>query len=139
MTIIRTRDLCGAALDWAVARAYGVKAKDIGISEITDELDEFFGETRVLTWDRHAEAVVPFTPSTSPAMAGEAIAAMGMSIEAPNAEHGWIACIGQNYEQEGPDLQTAVMRCRVEETLGGEVDIPDSLIPKENKAPRPRG
>lgn len=111
---IKTSELTGAALDWAVAKCEGV-----GVEYIND------GITRCLL------RLAPFTgrygPSTNWPQGGPIIERAGISvIYAGGGE--WEACCGANSEHTGPIPLIAAMRCHVASKLGDEVEVPDELM-----------
>ncbi len=102
---IKTSELIGAALDWAVAKCEGFKT--------------------------HAAASIVImgscTPSTDWAQGGPIIDRERILTE-PFSQTEWTAtykCPDQCYD--GPTLLVAAMRCFVASALGDEVEIPDGL------------
>jgi len=109
---IKTADLAGAALDWAVAkcedRSYSVTLNDI---------------------DGEPPLVVPiFTPSTDWQLAGPIIEREEIRLTPPLAgETDWLAACG-NPNVAGPTPLIAAMRCYVASKLGAEFEVPDEVI-----------
>lgn len=104
---MRTSDLTGAALDWAVA-----KCEDNGG-----------------VWHASDGDPIPFTPSTDwsqggPIIERERIAWTGQSARICRyfGKHTW-----QNFEEFGPTPLIAAMRCYVACKLGAEIEIPEEL------------
>lgn len=109
---IKTSELTGAALDWAVAKCESVingDALDIG----------FIAEGG-------------YTPSTNWAQGGAIIEREGMHVdclrqgESPVWE-AWPYVGGTKFIQQGTTPLIAAMRCYVASKLGEEVEIPDEL------------
>ena len=105
---MKTSELSGAALDWAVA-----KCKGHGIGLLDDP------------W---------FAPSTNWAQGGPIIEEQWICIEAwPNEsdeDSRWIATRHEQpavSEESGPTALIAAMRCYVASQLGDEVDVPNEL------------
>jgi hypothetical protein len=109
---IKTSELTGAALDWAVAKCEG-----------TEHL--FAG---------HEVGRLRYT--TDWAQGGPIIEREGISLACrPKDARGlWCAVLGPNrflspdFEGYGPTPLVAAMRCYVASRLGEEVDVPDELI-----------
>ena len=119
---IKTADLTGPALDWAVAQCESVE-----VEYIND------GITRCLL------RVSPFTsmyrPSVDWAIGGPLIEREWLDITSwPNEsdeEQRW-QChqydAPKPYQALGPTPLVAAMRCLVASRLGDEVDVPDELV-----------
>jgi hypothetical protein len=107
---IKTSELTGAALDWAVARCEG------GVGE-----NQLIG-----AW---------YAPSTDWSQGGEIIEREGISMRfcEKDARGDWYAVLGKNrflspdFEGSGPTPLIAAMRCYVASKLGDEVEIPKEL------------
>jgi hypothetical protein len=95
---MKTADLTGAALDWAVAKAIG----------------------------EYKPTPVP-NYSTDWAQGGPIIEREGISIEYAADPEKWCACIMADQEVYGPTALIAAMRCYVASKLGDEVEIPEEL------------
>jgi hypothetical protein len=116
---MRTSELQGAALDWAVAKCEGK-----GI-EFDDPKDPW------LTLDGIAyQPLHSYTPSTDWAQGGPIVEREKISI-ALDEEEPWCA-----FKEEDTDIQSfysgptplvAAMRCYVASKMGDEVDVPDEL------------
>jgi hypothetical protein len=114
---MKTSELTGAALDWAVAKCF--------------HDDEFlFGPAPYLP-DENGQPEY-FQPSTYWAQGGPIIerAVVSLGVE----DGGWRAlCWGMDgpnrelYSMRGPTPLIAAMRCFVASRLGDEVDIPEEL------------
>lgn len=125
---IKTAELTGAALDWAVAEADGLRpfVRPKGIEVL------FNGVPRR----------VPFSPSTDWSQGGPIIEREGIEINVRNwspspgcrlpGKYEWSArlCFVRQTEgkQFGPTPLIAAMRCYVASKLGEEVEIPEELL-----------
>lgn len=104
---MKTSELTGVALDWAVAKA----------------------ERRTIDYFRGI-----YKPSTDWAQAGPIIEREEISIEFGRAEFksAWIAYkLGTPHEDNpegGPTPLIAAMRCYVASKLGNEVEVPEELL-----------
>ncbi|PTT35472.1 hypothetical protein DBR23_23495 [Acidovorax sp. HMWF018] len=109
MTTIKTSELTGAALDWAVARAEGKRPSMF-----------IFQRTGALADEHHY--------STNWAQGGPIIEREGIATSKPNAK-GWLArsYLFTHYTS-GPTALIAAMRCRVASKLGDEVEVPEELL-----------
>jgi hypothetical protein len=102
---IRTQDLTGAALDWAVA-SYADKHVTIGD----------------IVWGNYA-------PSTDWAQGGPIIEREGIQLHVNELHTEWMAtCWGWPEQAYATTPLIAAMRCYVASKLGDEVDIPEELI-----------
>lgn len=108
---IKTSELTGAALDWAVTS---------------------IDRPEMLNWpDNPANRPESYTfrPSTGWAHGGPIIEREFITLEGDYNE--WRAKLfddGRVYEQEGPTPLIAAMRCFVASKLGDEVDVPEELL-----------
>jgi hypothetical protein len=103
---IKTSELTGAALDWAVAKCEG------GV-----------GENQLLgAW---------YAPSTDWAQGGEIIEREKMAVmTSVDDANEWVASIFEpnwNFNLTGPTPLIAAMRCYVASKIGNEVEIPEEL------------
>ena len=114
---MKTNELTGAALDWAVAKCEG---HDVFIRD---------GEV----WSEDPEDPIAFDVwaySTDWSQGGPIIEreAITVSEGSPVAGLEWMACDrGSTHIQHGPTYLIAAMRCRVASKLGNDVDVPDEL------------
>ena len=104
---MRTADLTGAALDWAVAKC------EVG-AEFIGEIDD------------------PHFYSTDWALGGEIIERERIAITGTNfpwweCDSGWYAHIGDCYSH-GTTPLIAAMRCYVASKLGNEIELPEELM-----------
>jgi hypothetical protein len=105
---IKTNELTGAALDWAVAKAEGYTGAAL--------------ESRTGEW---------YTPSTYWAQGGPIIEREWIDLHCVNDSLWEAECPapGGLAMQNGPTPLIAAMRCRVASKLGDEVDVPEELCP----------
>jgi len=102
---MKTSELSGAQLDWAVAKAEGYPDEDISVD-----------------WNY----------STDWAQGGSIIERECIDLEwtgIPNAN--FFCTIQGEYEAHGTTPLIAAMRCYVASRLGDEVEIPDDLLEEE--------
>ena len=115
---IKTSELTGAALDWAVCRALHPKA-DMSATHVWldsgDGEDDFLIEKTSTDWSQGG-----------PIIEREKLDVLYMGDGV--AEHYWRAeAIGGYTATEGATPLIAAMRCYVASKLGDEVDIPEEL------------
>ena len=115
---MKTSDLTGAALDWAVAEADGLKTETWHTNAIT-----------VLY--PGAPRFVPFMPSRDWRVGGPIIERERINTTANLPSTGWYAtnpskgqCVPFGLS---PTPLVAAMRCYVASKLGDEVDVPEEL------------
>lgn len=108
MTMIKTRDLDGVALDWAVAKTFGQG-----------------------TYWTSEEFLADWSPSTRWEQAGPIIEREKIMV-APDLHNTWRASqpfTADHYRHlHGPIPLVAAMRCYVYSKMGEEVDVPDELV-----------
>ena len=121
---MKTNQLTGAALDWAVAKCDD--KVDFGV----------YGSPVVMDGRLHLHycGVVlhdAYSPSTNWAHGGPIIETMGMHISRTNKtdKEPWAACMTHWIDGETPLI--AAMRCYVAYRLGDEVEIPTELTQGE--------
>ena len=113
---IKTAELTGAALDWAVATANG-------------DYPQWDAEWEVF----YAANGDDMDYSTDWAQGGPIIEREGINLVHQGDAHDWNASLWDYAEQdwhlhtEGPTPLIAAMRCYVASKLGDEVDVPDEL------------
>lgn len=125
MTTIETKDLTGAALDWAVAQAsHGMRTQQIKAG----------GPVHIVRMSGACDPL-PYSPSTDWSQAGPIIEREGISLVAPsNHWPDWRALYDHGLggsaarEVSGPTPLVAAMRCYVASKLGASVDVPAELI-----------
>jgi hypothetical protein len=134
---VKTSELIGAALDWAVARCGG-KALHYFVNDPLKK-DPWLAKDGMADQPLHS-----YTPSTDWAQGGPIIEreriGLGHAISERNSY--WFA-IGYLVEECGPTPLVAAMRCYVASTLGDEIDVPGELLgddePPEPEYPEPTG
>jgi hypothetical protein len=117
---MKTTELTGAALDWAVAQCEGANSVAACYYD-EDELPMCRDEAPHMEWK----------PSTNWAQGGAIIEREAITILSVD-DYEWCAAIGElYYEDDNPRSPTpliAAMRCYVASKLGDEVEIPDELL-----------
>lgn len=102
---IKTSELTGAALDWAVAKSEGYTGTAL--------------ESRTGEW---------YTPSTDWAQGGPIIEREKITLQPVVRPDGWVARTQKcDSVWEGQYPLIAAMRCYVASKLGDEVDVPEEL------------
>ena len=114
---IKTSDITGPVLDWAVAKAEG---HDVAVAEGTG-----------LILIRRGFVADYFDPSTNWGWGGPIIERECISIthERPDGS-GWTAETDAGHDDQsehGPTPLIAAMRCFVASKLGDEIDVPEEL------------
>lgn len=103
---MKTSELSGAALDWAVSKCEGIQWEQ---------------------GDLDAQEYGPgFRPSTNWAHGGPIIERERIELRG-DGDKGWIADDNLNPSQWGPTPLIAAMRCYVASKLGDEVEVPEGL------------
>lgn len=105
---IKTADLTGAALDWAVAKC---------------EYDDLAALT--IQYPEHAKHYPKVSPSTDWSQGGPIIERELISVEFILE---WYADKHGEHGADGPTPLIAAMRCYVASKLGDEIEIPDELL-----------
>ncbi len=113
---IKTADLQGAALDWAVAKSEADELAALNIQH-----------------PQHAMFYPKVSPSTNWAQGGPIIEREQMGIEPMTKDDcdGWLAtcCSTAGVHMEfGPTPLIAAMRCYVASKLGDVVEVPEELV-----------
>ena len=114
---MKTNELTGAALDWAVAKCEG------RVWELVESFIAYHDDDGEMLY------------STDWAQGGPIIEREGISTRhsEKDARGAWYAVLGPNrflspdYEGSGPTPLIAAMRCYVASKLGDEVDVPEEL------------
>ena len=123
---IKTSELTGAALDWAVAESEG---------NVRLQYDSREGLIicNILGW-------IPYRPSVAWAQGGQIIDREKLCVGYQHqcdpeyvplldpATICWARTTAGGYLKYGPTLLTAAMRCYVASKLGDEVDVPKELL-----------
>lgn len=111
MTTIKTADLTGPALDWAVAKAEGASAHHL------------LGYSYEVDWrNRRAKRFSTDWSQGGPIIERERIA-IDYDHDIWNA-----AKLGLHWFIGGPTALVAAMRCLVKSKLGDTVDVPEDLL-----------
>ena len=120
---IKTADLTGPALDFAVSKA-----------------DNPPGQDGWGWWDRDEQGFLfdplnecRYSPSTDWAQGGPIIERDGMHVDCLRQGkkpiwEAWPYASGTKHIQQGPTPLIAAMRCFVASKLGDEVDVPEELV-----------
>ena len=112
---MKTAELSGATLDWAVAKCEGFKA-------------EYWDDDRLCFTDDWG---ADFEPSCDWAQGGKIIEREGISLIPPHDDiSAWEAYHPTQVHNEyyGTTPLEAAMRCYVASKLGDEVEVPDELL-----------
>ena len=127
---MRTSELQGAALNWAVAKCEGVFVQISNGGWWVFDSDAF-SEFRN---DYNDSKLQAFQPSTDWSQGGPIIEREGIHIKKHPSD--WIALpydsvFSEEAYQQGPTPLIAAMRCYVASKMGDEVDVPDELLQGE--------
>ena len=127
---IKTADLTGAALDWAVAKALGIRTyikryKHTMTGPCILDADLV---------DMQTDGEQELKYSRSWAQGGPIIERDGMHVDCLRQGkkpiwEAWPYASGTKHIQQGPTPLIAAMRCFVASKLGDEVDVPEELLP----------
>lgn len=112
---MKTSELQGAAIDWAVAKC--------------KTFDEYLENDLPLHYSDANGEFVLWKPSTDWAQGGPIIEREGISIG--QTGDGWEATVDGCIYVFGPTPLIAAMRCYVASKLGDEVEIPNELMENE--------
>jgi hypothetical protein len=115
---LKTSEMRGVALDWAVARAEGAGAALVSTHSRGDAL--LLGDPT-----EYCNAGDHFQPSTNWQDGGPIIERERIEFEHDGFQ--WWARIRADEDFSGPAPLVAAMRCYVASVLGEEVDVPDSI------------
>jgi len=113
---MKTSELIGPALDWAVAKCEGETYDGYRVEEDGLLHAHFCG-----AWLSH-----PYDPTTDWSQAGPIIDRKKIMIKENGYGH-WFARIGKSKWMRGPTARIAAMRCHIASELGDEVEIPEEL------------
>ncbi len=123
---MKTSELTGAQLDWAVAKSKGVAV----------EIRRHSSHPMLLIFERGDE----YGPSYNWSQGGPIIDRKGITVgpyhdKGERVPNSWQAYAGwdheemeSKFEQDGPTALIAAMRCLVASELGDEVEIPKELM-----------
>lgn len=133
---IKTQDLTGAALDWAVAKCVG----HLDAGRVVVDLRYMSGEDPV-RWEPQLSTYYSsaYNPSTNWAQGGPIIEREGITVQTDPTDaipDAWSAYFrgalfnddGTDFFRNGPTPLIAAMRCFVASKLGDEVDVPEELV-----------
>ena len=124
---IKTHELTGAALDWAVAKCEG--ATNLWFDTVATHWVKLNGQNRALRsgWAQS------YIPSTNWSQGGPIIEREHIALDYyhtpihPDVQPLWEARHGTGVFEYGPTPLIAAMRCFVSSRLGDEVEIPENL------------
>lgn len=114
---MKTSELIGPALDWAVAKCEGYSS----------EWDEVFQDYWMERDGVKHTRLCNFNPSTNWSQGGPIIDREGISWHCGNKSSWHAYAYGSAENFTGPTPLIAAMRCFVTSCLGDEVDIPKEL------------
>ena len=122
---IKTSELQGPALDWAVAKCEG--ATDFWFDTVATHWVKLHGEDRALRYG-WAQS---YLPSTDWAQGGPIIEREKIGFKYTGTGLEFVAWVNGElctaHDQYGPTPLIAAMRCYVVSKLGDEVEVPDDL------------
>lgn len=123
MAKVKTSELIGPALDWAVAIALGFEVRSLGRGiggRIEAVNKDYFG-----SWGWNW-----FGPSTDSTQGHPILERNRINFKNDGLTSGaWWACKPEGrFHQSGPTMLIAGLRCWVTSKLGDEVDVPDELV-----------
>jgi len=133
---MKSADLIGPALDWAVRKIEGPEIKPRIAATVSNAGKHFRIVDDVRYNDRGHEYFVYYSPSTSWSQGGPIIEREKLMIEPLLVGGDWFGnwrSVGLSWEgrthadMTGPTPLIAAMRCYVASKLGDEVDIPKEL------------
>ena len=110
---MKTNELIGAALDWAVAKCEG------------EEVRLIKGQLETLWTDNG------YKPSTNWSQGGPIIESEKTAIKENGYGH-WFAKVGAGKWMHGPTPLIAAMRCYVASKLGEEITVPEAYLETSN-------
>ena len=120
---IKTSELTGHALDWAVAKCE--EPRDNRLTVIRHE--DYIGHPIERETEPQSYTYVWWSPSRIWAQGGPIIEREEIRLDIPSAT-GWWMAHKNGHLLHGPKPLTAAMRCYVASQWGDEVDVPDELI-----------
>ena len=131
---VKTRDLTGSALDWAVAKCAGADVGIISPGWVVKASYSVFSTRRLLC--PLEEGGEFYSPSTIWEQGGPIIERERIAVELSTLHAGWFAvsdsgCYAtpkRRVYADGPTPLIAVMRCFVAQLAGDEVEVPDELL-----------
>ncbi len=124
--LVKTSELSGVALDWAVAQCEG---EEVLVSNITS------GSTVIglaLLWVGHYDdfGLIKYEPSTDWTIAGPIIERerIRWDVDEECASDAWYCVALTLHGAYGPTILIAAMRCLVASKMGDTIEIPDELF-----------
>ena len=122
---MKTSELTGAALDWAVAKCEG---RSIDYDGIAYWVDDAHGCAIIGPGWKVAGKPCGYSPSSNWSQGGPIIERMGIELHnAADGSEDWVAHGALQVYAFGPTPLIAAMRCYCISCLGDEVDIPEEL------------
>jgi len=118
---MKTSELTGAALDWAVAKCIGHRVAESYGSYIRIYLPDL----------KQSGYTLAFCPSTDWAQGGPIIEREGLTLT--HQKNQWAAQTDDDLFAYGPTPLIAAMRCYVTSKLGDDIEIPEELTQGEDK------
>ena len=119
---MKTSELTGAALDWAVAKCKGL----LEAGHVVVDFEYMSGHDPIRLNPLPEVYYSPaYTPSTDWAQGGPIIEREKITIEWTGED--WMGYIWHDAEFFGPTPLVAAMRCYVASKLGDEVNVPEEL------------
>lgn len=124
---MKTNELIGTALDWAVAKCEG------GEGLWYDTVSTYWVKIKGYDLALKPGWAQSFTPSTDWAQGGPIIEREGINLfqrkgAVAKAGKSWLAYGDKHVEVAGSTPLIAAMRCYVASKLGDEIEIPNELI-----------
>ena len=124
---MKTSELTGVALDWAVAKCEG-KTPKVDCTAFRNT----FKYCIYLGWiydNEGRDSIIEYRPSTNWLLGGPIIERENITVEYQGWGGGeqWLAYIKHDEEIAGPTPLIAAMRCYVASKLGDDVEIPEQL------------
>ncbi|QYY33674.1 DUF2591 domain-containing protein (plasmid) [Cupriavidus pinatubonensis] len=126
MAYIKTQDLNGAALDWAVATCE-IPNLDSGSARHLEHFLTLRSEDVHYDQDLKQHRTGRFRYSERWDQGGPIIEREGISVQ-KWSDGSWRSYLKMSVELSGPTSLVAAMRCYVATTLGNEVAVPDDLL-----------
>lgn len=123
---IKTSELTGAALDWAVAKCMGLDSAYVA------KAGGWVASTHVRVFDPQVQDDCAYEPSLDWSQGGPIIEREGINLckERDGVHAVIVEPHGHDWtEAVGPTPLIAAMRCYVASKLGDEVDVPEELMP----------
>ena len=134
---MKTSELTGATLDWAVAKILCVNVFIRDADYINTQRLKEYTPTELASWVPPERAALflldhdidnGYSPSTNWSQGGPIIDREKIAVRWLESEKDWEANVrGGFFEQYGPTPLIAAMRCYVASKLGEEVEIPEEL------------